>query len=200
MDPHCGWCYGNSDNMDKLSKEFKNSIEIEILVGGMWLGSNAPKGGIHLSQFISEHSPRMEQVTGAHVGTSFFKLTKDKTYTFSSLEPSCAIVLVKELYSEKVMNFVKEVQKAIFIEGKRLDKIEAYLEILKQVDIETTYFEKYWMTEINISNAKSEFVRAKNIATGYPSLFLQSDSKFDLIASGFFNAEVAVQKIKAVVR
>ena len=42
--PSCGWCYGN-ENITALQEEFKNEFDFELLVGGMWLGQNAPEGG-----------------------------------------------------------------------------------------------------------------------------------------------------------
>ncbi|WP_260128811.1 hypothetical protein [Elizabethkingia anophelis] len=35
MDPLCGWCYGNSDNILELFEKYKNDIKFEILPGGM---------------------------------------------------------------------------------------------------------------------------------------------------------------------
>jgi protein-disulfide isomerase-like protein with CxxC motif len=40
MDPLCGWCYGNSDNVLELFEKYKNEIKFEILPGGMWVGEN----------------------------------------------------------------------------------------------------------------------------------------------------------------
>lgn len=40
MDPQCGWCYGNSENITALQKEFEEEFDFELLVGGMWLGKN----------------------------------------------------------------------------------------------------------------------------------------------------------------
>ena len=31
MDPLCGWCYGNSDNVLELFEKYNNDIKFEIL-------------------------------------------------------------------------------------------------------------------------------------------------------------------------
>lgn len=35
MDPQCGWCYGNSENITALQEVFKDDFDFELLVGGM---------------------------------------------------------------------------------------------------------------------------------------------------------------------
>lgn len=195
MDVHCGWCYGNSQNIVDIANKFNNDIDLELLVGGMWLGFNAPKGGEGFSKFISDHSPQMEATTGAYVSPEFHELVKDNTYTFSSLEPSCAIVLLKRLARAKTFEFAKAVQNSIFIEGKRLDDLESYISILDKLDIDYNMFKNEWMSEGNIAETKIEFERAKQMARGFPTLLLQTGSKYELLASGYFNRDQMIQQL-----
>ena len=187
MDPHCGWCYGNSPNIVKLEKELKDDYQFELLVGGMWIGENAPKGGEGFSTFISNHSPQMERITGAYIDPLFFKLTQNPSYVFSSLEPSCAIVLIKELDYSKTIDFAKAVQKAIFAEGKQLDKIETYLPILESLKIDTEAFKANWMSVENLTKTKGEFLRADKLANGFPTLLIENNNQIDVITSGYFD-------------
>lgn len=196
MDPHCGWCYGNSDNISKLEGEFNDKFEFELLVGGMWTGINAPKGGEGFNTFIKNHSPQMEKTTGAFVGKSFFELTKDTSYTFSSLEPSCAIVLVKELNPNQTIAFAKAVQKAIFAQGKRLDRLETYLPILNNLKIDSKLFGTNWMSEDNLAKTRAEFKRANQIVNGFPTLLLDKNGQQQTVTSGFFNYAEVVNFIK----
>jgi len=195
MDPQCGWCYGNSDNITALQEEFKDDFDFELLVGGMWLGENAPLGGDGLSQFIQNHAPRMAATTGVTVDSNYYELAKDSTYTFSSLEPSAAIQLIKEIAPDKVFSFAKKVQRALFTEGKRLDKKEIYLEILKTMSIDTAVFDSLWMGEDNIFKTKAEFTNAGKITNGFPALILTSKDKTETLASGYFNKETMIHKL-----
>lgn len=187
MDAHCGWCYGNSNNISNLENEFKNAYDFELLVGGMWTGSNAPKGGSSFNNFINTHSPQMEKATGAYVDQKFFDLTKDSSYTFSSLEPSCAIVLIKELSPEKTIAFAKAIQNTIFAEGKRLDKLDTYIPILKKLNIDIESFKSKWMSTDNLTKTQNEFLRAHQLANGFPTLVLKKDGQHKVLSSGFFN-------------
>ncbi len=195
MDPQCGWCYGNSANIKALQEEFKKDFDFELLLGGMWLGQNAPAGGDGLSQFLQNHAPRMAATTGATVDNSYYELAKDTTYAFSSLEPSAAIKLIKEIAPDKVFTFAKKVQQALFVEGKRLDQKETYLEILKTMSLDTAIFDSLWMGEDNISKTKAEFTNASNLANGFPTLVITKDGKTETLASGYFNKETMIQKL-----
>ncbi|MCT4665114.1 MAG: DsbA family protein [Flavobacteriales bacterium] len=183
MDPQCGWCYGNSSNILKLQEKFGKEIEFEILVGGMWLGQDAPKGGAELSSFLKNHAPRMSQTTGAEVSEAYYQLALDSSYSFSSLEPSAALVLFLELYPNRVFEFSHNIQKALFVLGKRLDQKETYQEILLSMDIDFKEFEKKWMTATNISAAKKIFNQASSKASGFPTVLLNNQ----LLVEGYFD-------------
>jgi len=195
MDPQCGWCYGNSDNITALKEEFKDDFDFELLLGGMWLGGNAPVGGEGLSQFIQKHAPRMAATTGAMVDSTYYALAKDSTYTFSSLEPSAAIQLIKEISPDKVFPFAKKVQQALFTEGKRLDKKETYFEIIKTMSIDTVDFDRLWMAEDNIAKTRAEFAHAAKLANGFPALLLTTNGSTQTLASGYFNKAAMIHKL-----
>lgn len=187
MDPQCGWCYGNSENIKALQNTFKNKADFEIVVGGMWLNGQAPVGGEGLSQFIQNHAPRMVETTGADVTEGYYNRVKDTTYAFSSLEPSAAIVWVKKHYSDKTVIFSSAVQKALFKDGLRLDDSTVYENILKEMGIETLAFHKDWMSEENLKQTYAEFERASKLANGFPTFILQNNDKQEVLASGYFD-------------
>ena len=195
IDPQCGWCYGNSNNITALQKEFKDTFEFELLVGGMWLDQNAPKGGGNLSQFLLNHAPRMATTTGAHVDSSYYELAKDSSYSFSSLEPSAAIQLIKEIAPDKVFSFAKNVQLALFVEGKRLDEKGTYIEILKTMSINVSTFDSLWMGADNITKTREEFAKAGNVANSFPTLVITKNGKSEILASGYFSKDAMIQNL-----
>lgn len=196
MAPHCGWCYGNSKNIAKISNQFNKHFEFEVLVGGMWLNEDALKGSETLHQFVKSHIPSITKFTGEVIGDKYLELTKDSTYTFNGLEPSAAINLVKELQPEKAFVFSQEVLKANFIDGKKLDKIETYIPILKKMAIDSKKFKKQWMTSDNITKTKKEFTKTDTLANGFPALVLIENKKITVLSSGAFKLEPMIEKIE----
>ncbi|WP_109829384.1 DsbA family protein [Reichenbachiella versicolor] len=198
MDPQCGWCYGNSSNIKSLYQEYGDKLEFELLVGGMWLGPNAPKGGEGLSGFLQTHAPRMSQTTGAQVGQAYYDLAKDPSYTFSSLEPSAAIVAVRQIAPDKLFEFVGLVQKALILDGKRLDKQETYQQIVEQLSIDYSTFQKVWMTESNVQETIQEFKRAGSMASGFPTLLVETAVGTHPLAAGYFDLNQMKSKLDSL--
>lgn len=195
MDPQCGWCYGNSDNITALQQTFEDKFEFELIVGGMWLGQNAPKGGPQLNSFLKQHGPQMSTTTGAKIGDGYYALGANPDYTFSSLEPSAAVIAIKQIAPDQVFHFAKKLQEALLVEGERLDKIETYLPILEELSLEKETFEKVWMSEENLTATRKEFAYAKGLASGFPTLIFQSSETNQVLSSGYFRKEAMINTL-----
>lgn len=195
MDPQCGWCYGNSTNMTDIYQRFKNDFEFEVVVGGLWVSPEIPKGGAMMSRFIEGNSPRMEHTTGAKVGQAYYDLTKDETYTFSSLEPSAAIVAVKTIALDKSLSFAKAVQNILFSDGLRLDELPSYKSTLEHLSIDVQQFEKEWLSENNIAKTEAEFKRAKALTKSFPSLIVQEKIVAKNLTTGYFDKEALIEQL-----
>ena len=200
MDPYCGWCYGNSANINTIYNLFKDKYNIDFVVGGMWLGQNAPKGGKGLAEFIEKDGARVSKKTGASIGKAYYSLTKDRSYTFSSLEPCAAIVLVKELNPEKAFLFAKNIQELLFIEGQKLHELSSYEPLLKALDIEINTFGKNWLSKDNLDKTRAEFKRASLLVNGFPTLVLQDSENETIIASGYFEKEAIIKELNDMLK
>jgi len=197
MDPHCGWCFGNGENIQALIKEFKDEIEFEILVGGMWVGENAPQGGDDLHQFIQEHGPGLEEATGIKLGDGYHKLTLNPQYLFSSLEPGAAVVLVKQLLPEASFSFAKDLQQALFIDGKRLDQLDTYLPLLEKYGIDANLFASQWLSEENLASSHAEFNRASSMVNGFPTLLIEKNGIPQVLTAGYLELNETIEQLKA---
>lgn len=187
MDPHCGWCYGNSSNITSIQNKFSQYFEFEIIAGGMWLVPNAPIGGPALSQFLLSNSETLIERTGISIGKSFYSLASNSDYTFSSLEPCAAITLVKERDPANVFRFAKELQSSIFLQGNRLDKFATYLPLLELINFNPESFEKHWMFDDNLSKTTKEFQKASTLCNGFPSFLLNDNESLHTLSSGYFD-------------
>lgn len=199
MDPLCGWCYGNSNNMLAIKDEFKNDFELEILMGGMWLPPNTQKGGPGLSKFMADHAPPMEQTTGAKVSTAFYDLANNPEYEFNSLQGCAASVLVKEFKPEVAFEFASAVQKRFYQEGAPLDQLSTYQPILTDLEIDSDAFQQQWMQEQNLKNTQEEFDKARGLAQGFPTLLIEMDGKLGKITSGYFPLDAMQNHLKQFV-
>ncbi|WP_031427144.1 DsbA family protein [Flavimarina sp. Hel_I_48] len=197
MDPQCSWCYANTSNIEEIEKVLNGKMDVQLKAAGMWLGNEAPQGGVAFLSRISQHLPAMISRTGASVGTNYYDLASDASYTFSSLEPAAAIEQVGATNPDKKLLFAKMVEEALFKDGKRLDKLETYLGILKTLNIDVELFKKNWMSAENLANTRADFERAKKLVITFPTLVLQKGGKNEILGVGYFTKEEILPKIEA---
>lgn len=189
MDPHCGWCYANSPNISSLVEEYGDKLEFELMVGGMWLATHAPKGSKELAKMIGSKEDHLTNVSGVELSAKYFQLLADSTYTFDSLQPCAAIYWVKNQTAEKTFACAKAVQEAIFISGARLDEAESYKSIIEDLSLDFAQFEKEWMSEENLVRTRQEFREASELANGFPAFFFQKETDIYQLASGYFERD-----------
>ena len=155
MDPQCGWCYANGKNIAAIKEKYAKSFDFELLVGGMWLGADAPVGGESFANFIEVNGGRLTEVTGAPFGQAFLEMCKDSTYTFSSLEGAAAIVWALQQDEDKGFLLAKAIQDDFYLEGKRYDIEATYKAIIQSLGLDFEAFQKDWMSPQNIENTKA---------------------------------------------
>lgn len=199
MDPQCGWCYGNSPSIAALKQKYETYLPFELGVGGLLLGANAPYGGPGFGRFIEEHSPVMEQTTGAYVSPDFYRLSHDPTYRFESGFSSAAIVAVKLIAPEKAFEFASAMQHSQFAEAKRYDDPKALTAILQKLDIDESLFMNIWKQPDNLVSTQKEFDRMRQYANGFPALLFLRGEEFEMIASGYFTVEQIYRQIDKIV-
>jgi len=96
-DAYCGWCYGFSVVMKRIAEEYKETIAVEVLSGGMIL----PEEPIHISAtatYIQKAYPRVEELTGISFGKDYLWHIEnpDKSDWFPHSEkPSIALSIFK---------------------------------------------------------------------------------------------------------
>ncbi len=187
MDPYCGWCYGNHKNIIALHNELKGRIQIDLLLGGMYVGDNIPCGGEERFSFVKQHIPRLELFSGQKVGDAYLRLIKNEKYALNSLVPSSAIIWVRNRFPDKVFEFAGSVQLALFFLGKPLSDKETYREIFIEFSWMGVWeeFLSEWLSDENTYETKQDFQYAGTMAKSFPSLIYQRETSFQVLASGF---------------
>src|SRR5687768_1092671 len=69
-DAYCGWCYGFSPVIHRLAKEYENTIEIEVLSGGMILPAS-PRPISVTASYIQQEYVSVEERTGIKFGKDY---------------------------------------------------------------------------------------------------------------------------------
>ncbi len=114
-DPYCGWCYGFSDVITKIADEYKDSLTIDVLSGGMIL----PEQSTHfapMAKYIQTAYKKVEELTGKKFGEDFLwhVFHPDETDWFpDSTKPAIALCIFKEYHPDKAVSVAANLQYAL---------------------------------------------------------------------------------------
>jgi len=203
-DAYCGWCYGFSPTIKKISEEYSTVFHTEVLSGGMILPEQPTHIG-RMASYIAEAYKTVEDYTGIKFGEDYLWHIKNPDLSDwypNSLKPAIALCIFKELYPEKQTSFASDLQYALHFEGRDLTDDAAYEHLLEKYNIDKKSFKKKKKREVYNDKAKYEFSLCKQLnVTGYPCVLLQeNDSKFYLLARGYTNYEDLKTRIDNVLK
>ena len=203
-DAYCGWCYGFSPVIQRITDEYSDRLDAEVLSGGMIM----PEQPVHfktMANFIANAYKRVEETTGITFGQDFLwhVFNPDKTDWYPHSEkPAIALCIFKEIHPHLSVVFSADLQKALNFEGRDLTDDEAYRHLLDKYGINQNDFYKKLHSEEYKEKGHYEFALMKQLQVdGYPAVFIQtSDSKFYLIAKGYTDYETLKMRVEQVLQ
>jgi putative protein-disulfide isomerase len=193
-DPLCGWCYGFGPVVEKIEKDFKGSVEVEIISGGMVMGDRIMPVG-NMAGYILNAIPRIEKTTGIQFGQPYIDLLKEGTYVTSSEKPSVALCVYKSFTNERSVEYGHAIQTSFYKYGKDLNNDSLYGDLAADFNIDRTEFLKRMQDSTYLKQAQEEFKRATNLGvTGYPTLLLKQEKGYVKLTEGY-NGYESIEKL-----
>lgn len=203
-DAYCGWCYGFSPVIKRISEDFKDKIDTEVLSGGMMTGERIMPIE-KIGPFIQTSYKNVEDLTGIKFGEDFLWHVfnpEQSDWVMNSEKPAIALCIFKEYYPERQLEFATDLQYALNYEGRDLDDDEAYRHLLEKYSIQPESFYAKLKSEAYKEAAYYEFALCKQLqVTGFPSVFIQTgELKFVMVARGFTALEELSSRIEMVLK
>ena len=201
-DAYCGWCYGFSPIIKRIAEEYKDTLDTDVLSGGMILPDKPAHIG-EIASYIQKAYKTVEQITEIQFGQDFLWHIfnyEDSDWFPNSEKPAIAMVIFKEFYPERAVEFASDLQYALNYEGRDLTDDEAYRYLLEKYSIHPEVFYERLKSEEYKEKAYYEFTLVKQLqVTGYPCVFIQtSELKFNMVSRGFTDYETLKQRIENV--
>lgn len=201
-DAWCGWCYGFSNVIVKISEEFSGQMQSDVLSGGMVL----PEKPVHIkatANYVKENYRNVEDLTGAKFGQDYLWHINNPELSDwypDSLKPAIALCIFKESMPEKAIRLASEFQYALHYEGRDLTDDEAYRHLLEKYEINADDFYSKLRSKEYEEKARYEFALVKQLkVTGYPTVLIQvGDLKFMLVAQGYTDYSTLKSRIESV--
>lgn len=188
-DAYCGWCYGFSNVINAVEKQYKNLLEFEVLSGGMILPEK-PVPISNTAHYIQQAYKIVEESTSVKFGEDYLWHINNPDLSDwfpHSEKPAIALCIFKEYYPERQIEFATDLQFALHFEGRDLTDNEAYTHLLEKYSINTEAFYTKLSSNEYKEKATYEFALCKQLnVSGFPCVFIQtSETKFHLIARGY---------------
>ena len=204
FDAYCGWCYGFSNVMTQIAKEYSDQLAFDTLSGGM-IFDEEPRHISAMAGFISEAHKNVENLTGVKFGEDFLwhiKNPQESDWYPESTTPAIALCIFKEYYPDQAVFMAADIQYALNYEGRDLTDKEAYRHLVHKYNIpEEEFFTKLASEEYK-EKAYYEFALVKQLqVTGFPCVLMQvSDAKFYLLSRGYTDYETLKERIEKVLQ
>lgn len=201
-DAYCGWCYGFSPVVKKIAETYKDTLDIEVLSGGMIIGEQVMPIN-KVAPYIQSAYKRVEELSGVKFGEDYLwhiNNPEQSDWQMNSEKPAIALCIFKEYYPQRQAEFASDLQVALNYEGRDLDDNEAYRHLLEKYSIQPEVFYEKLQSDEYKEQAYYEFALCKQLeVSGFPALLLQlNDLKFYLLARGFTAYEDVKERIDKV--
>ena len=202
-DAYCGWCYGFSEVIKKIYSEYRNTLEFEVLSGGMILPEEPVSIGA-TAKYIEDEYKRVEETTGIKFGEDYLwhiKHPEASDWFPNSEKPAIALCVFKDYYPEQQISFATDLEYALHFEGRDLTDDESYRLLLEKYNIpEEDFYEKLQDEEYK-ERAYYEFDLCRQLkVTGFPTVFIQlKETKFHKVSEGYTDFETLEERIRKVI-
>lgn len=185
-DALCGWCFGFSGVINRLSAEYQNDFDFTVVSGGMMLGEREGLLAPSMAQYILQTIPRLEEHTGVVFGDHYKQQVAEGCLYQSSMKPSVALSVFKSYFPFKSIAFASAMQQAQFVAGRSLEDDVTYLELVRPYNIPAAEF----IAKLNGSEFRSaaeadfEFTRQLGV-NGFPAVIARIGEKYYSVSSGY---------------
>ena len=201
-DAYCGWCYAFSPVLKRISDTYNDSLDVEVLNGGMITGDQVMPIN-KVAPYIQTAYKRVEELSGIQFGKDYLWHIQNpelSDWRMNSEKPAIALCIFKEYYPQRQLEFASDLQYALNYEGRDLDDDEAYRHLLEKYSIQPEVFYDKLKNESYKEMAYYEFALCKQLQVeGFPALLLQVDeSKFYLLSKGYTPFEALVERLEKV--
>ena len=195
-DPMCSWCYGFSNEFSTSIESLGESINLEIVMGG--LRPYNKESMTDLKSFLVEHWEDVHKASNQPFSYDIL----NKADIMYDTEPSCrAVVTMRKLKPESELAFFKAVQKGFYVENKHPILTETYAALAATFGVDKKEFADLFESELMKVAVKQDFQLAQSLnARSFPTVILQHEDQYYLVAQGYVKADDLLTRIKSVLK
>ncbi len=138
FDPLCGWCYGASPLIE--AARHVNGLDIALHAGGLMTGLDRQPVTEGLRRYVLQHDQRIAALTGQEFGEAYLTgLLNDGGAVLDS-EPPIDAILAAEQLGGRGLDMLKRIQKAHYVEGRRVADRGVLVELAADIGLPEATF------------------------------------------------------------
>jgi putative protein-disulfide isomerase len=191
-DPFCGWCYAVAPLLHAAAE--LPGLRIALHGGGMMTGANRQPVTDALRRYVMPHDQRIATLTGQPFDDAYYDgLLRDPGAVFDSAPPIAA-VLAAETLAERGLALLGRLQRAHYVEGRRIAEPAVLVELAAELGLEPEAFAAAW-ADINRDGLSQHIAASRELLTqvggqGFPTLALERDGRRERLELGAYLGNV----------
>lgn len=123
FDPYCGWSYGFSLTMEAFAERHPD-IEVETVVGGLFLDENRPRLGD--LAYVPAANAHLARLTGAPFGEGYQATLEDGSLVLDSGLAGAGFAALRAQAPARAVAVAGAVMRAFFEEGRSLNEAATF--------------------------------------------------------------------------
>lgn len=196
-DPMCSWCYGLTDELEKLLEHYKNKFSFQLVMGGLRPGGTETLDS-QMREMLRHHWHQVSERSGKEFNYDI--LEEDSDFVYDTEKPCRAVVAFSKLSPENAKVFYSDIQKAFYLGNKDTNDLNTYLELIKPYDIEAVAFKKLYEKDEIKMETRQQFMWSNQVGVrGFPAVLLYTGETLYAVTLGYNTFEgmkKAVESIK----
>lgn len=185
FDPLCGWCYGFSPVMVQLYNDYEESIEFDVIAGGMVIGDRIGPLS-EKAPYIKSAYKVVEDKMNVKFGDKYInKVLTEGTAIQTSIPSSKLLVAFKSLDNSKAILFAHELQNALYHHGIHPDDMSGLLDNCDTFGVSKESIMTIATSEEVIPVMEHDFEMSSRLGvSGFPTVFIIKDNTINVVARG----------------
>lgn len=187
QDALCGWCYGLTPIIDKLRNHYHDDeLTITPVHGGLWPGARAKAMDKSLVSHLRSGMPKVTELTGQVFGDQFHKKIVSNSKFIYDTEPAARAGIVVRFYSPiHELTYIKDIQKAFFVNGFDPTQLDTFLSIIDNYGIHESEFIKRYNSQQAAIDTQHDFSQCTAWGVqAFPSLLYRKNGDIKIISIG----------------
>jgi putative protein-disulfide isomerase len=180
-DPMCSWCWGFSPVIETLRDEYRDSLKIALVLGGLRPGETAPLTAAGREDIL-HHWHQVHARTGQPFR---FENALPPGFVYDTEPASRAVVTLGGIAPALIFPLFRAIQSAFYAAGRDVTQPDVLADLAAGLGVDAAAFLQAFDSDAARARTQAHFRQARQAGVrGFPALVLQQDTRLQTVSSG----------------